>query len=157
MAPNPGADESAHDGDEQTTEQTETVKVELAEADIERIEYEIANGHHNEHSPETVGEWLERTMWMEFARIDDEAVYHSEVEVEVPDAALKRAQLAVRSRQQRGKSSDMSTFAEVEDRLLNDVATDYRWFNTDGERVDLKALNEDGDTTKSDAGEGDGQ
>lgn len=37
----------------------------------------------------------------------------------------------------------MGTFAEVEDRLLNDVATDYRWYTTDGEKIDLRALGEE--------------
>lgn len=129
---------------EPSDEQTEAVEVELPKADIERIEYEIENGYDNEHSPETVGEWLEKVMWMEFARIDGEAVYSSEVNIEVPDAALKRARLAAKSRQQRGKG-EMRMEAEIEDRLLNDVATDYRWHTTDGEEIDLSTTDGNGE------------
>lgn len=143
MAAKPNADEPANDEDEPTTEQTETVEVELAPADVERIEYEIENGPDGEHSPETVGEWIHRAIWFEFTRIDADATYDAAVEVEVPDAALKRAEFAARSRQQRGTDGDMGMSVEIEDRLMNDISHDYRWLTPEGAEIDLAALDED--------------
>ena len=58
-----------------------------APADVEHIEYEIEHGPNNEFSPETVGDWIEKAIHREFARIDGRADYDTAVAVDVPDTA----------------------------------------------------------------------
>ena len=60
MAANSDTGESPHDGDEQSTEQTESVELELPTADVERIEFEIEQNSDAEYASESVEEWIEQ-------------------------------------------------------------------------------------------------
>ena len=128
MAADTDAGDTAHDdGDEQNHERTETVEVELAPADVERIEFEIEQNSGAPYASESVEEWIEHAIRMLFARIDNEAEYHSvSADVDVPPLVAERARFEYESARQRGKDP------ELDEILFNNVFVDPDWY-VDGE------------------------
>jgi hypothetical protein len=127
MAADSDAGDTANDDEEPTTERTETVEVELAPADVERIEFEIEQNSDAPYASESVEEWIEHAIRMLFARIDTEAEYHSvSADVDVPPLVAERARFEYESARQRGKDP------ELDDILFNNVFVDPDWY-VDGE------------------------
>ena len=122
MAANSDTGESPHDGDEQTTGQTESVELELPTADIERIKFEIEQNSDAEYASESVEEWIEHAVRMHFAWIDKEAE-RTEVNlrVNVPPVMARRAELEAESARQRGRD------ANIDEILLNNVSFEPEW------------------------------
>ncbi|EMA49272.1 hypothetical protein [Halococcus thailandensis] len=122
MAANSDTGESPHDGDEQSTGQTESVELELPTADIERIEFEIEQNSDAEYASESVEEWIEHAVRMHFAWIDKEAE-RTEVNlrVNVPPVMARRAELEAESARQRGRD------ANIDEILLNNVSFEPEW------------------------------
>lgn len=122
MAANSDTGESPHDGDEQTTGQTESVELELPTADIERIEFEIEQNSDAEYASESVEEWIEHAVRMHFAWIDKEADRTEvNVRVNVPPVMARRAELEAESARQRGRD------ANIDEILLNNVSFEPEW------------------------------
>ena len=138
MAADTDADEPAHDGGEQTDEQLDDerfvvvestiergVIVPLCDADVERIEFEIEQKD-GERANESVEEWIEHAVRMQFGHIDNEAEYHSvSADVDVPPLVAERARLEYESARQRGKDP------ELDDILFNNVFVDPNWYVDD--------------------------
>lgn len=126
MATETDAGESAHDGDEQT----ETVEIDLAPADVERIELEIEQNGDGPHASESVEEWIESAVHIMFSHIGryaDRPV--ATPEVEVPPLVAERARLEYESARQRGKDTSLDEI------LMNEVEVrpEYR---VDGYRIE---------------------
>ena len=148
MAAKPDADETATDERESTSEHTEPkarvtgvagesgVFVPLCEADIERIRLELEHGYDNEHSPETVEEFIERAVHLRFAQIDSQVEETVRPQIEVPPAQALRAQLRLESAKQRGME------IEDEDLRLNDYLMDLIQVIEDYKIEDEPSLNE---------------
>ena len=92
------------------------VFVPLCEADIERIRLELEQGE--DDGPETVEEFIEKVVWLEFMAIDRRVRETVRPEIDVPPAQALRAQLRLESAKQRG------TEIEDEDLWLEQYLTD---------------------------------
>jgi len=155
MAADTNAGEPAHDGGEQTDEQPDGerfvvaestiergVIVALCDADVERIEFEIEQKD-GERANESVEEWIEHAVHMQFAHHDHRHDRQATPTVEVPDEIARRARLRLESARQRGKEIEdeqlmldeyISEYLEVRpDWEINDPETAAAILDWDGE------------------------
>ena len=105
MSTEPDAGDTANDGGAATDEHTRTVAVPLAEADVERIEFELTRQDGGEHAPESVEEWIEHAVHMMFTQIDMRVGETVRPEVDVPSAQALWARYRLDSAKQRGMLS----------------------------------------------------